>query len=93
MYERGRRCGRTKVMVIIAVEEWRFVRGYLLRWAFWTAGEDWLFALIAANYVRRKGTSTYTPSRGVAALTMPPPVPGRAMGIIAVRSIEFSAGR
>ena len=62
MYERGQRCGLTKVLVN---PQWRFVRGYLLRLGFLDGWRGLVFALIEANYVRRKYLGLYARSRGL----------------------------
>jgi len=62
MYERGRRCGLTPVVVN---PQWRFVRGYLLRLGFLDGWRGLAFALIEANYVRRKYLALYARSRGL----------------------------
>jgi hypothetical protein len=62
MYERGRRCGLTPVVVN---PQWRFVRGYLLRLGFLDGWRGLVFALIEANYVRRKYLALYARSRGL----------------------------
>ena len=62
MYERGQRCGLTRVLVN---PQWRFVRGYLLRLGFLDGWRGLVFALIEANYVRRKYLGLYARSRGL----------------------------
>jgi glycosyltransferase involved in cell wall biosynthesis len=62
MYERGRRCGLARVVLN---PQWRFVRGYLLRLGFLDGWRGLLFALIEANYVRRKYLGLYVRSRGL----------------------------
>jgi len=62
MYERGQRCGLTPVVLN---PQWRFVRGYLLRLGFLDGWRGLLFALIEANYVRRKYLGLYARSRGL----------------------------
>ena len=62
MYERGQRCGLTQVLVN---PQWRFVRGYLLRLGFLDGWRGLVFALIEANYVRRKYLGLYARSRGL----------------------------
>jgi glycosyltransferase involved in cell wall biosynthesis len=60
MFERGRRCGLTPVLLN---PQWRFVRGYLLRLGFLDGWRGLVFALIEANYVRRKYLGLYARSR------------------------------
>jgi glycosyltransferase involved in cell wall biosynthesis len=62
LYERGRRCGLTPVLVN---PQWRFVRGYLLRLGFLDGWRGLVFALIEANYVRRKYLGLFMRSRGL----------------------------
>lgn len=62
MYERGQRCGLVRVLVN---PQWRFVRGYLLRLGFLDGWRGLVFALIEANYVRRKYLGLYVRSRGL----------------------------
>jgi glycosyltransferase involved in cell wall biosynthesis len=62
LYARGRRCGLTPV---ILNPQWRFVRGYLLRLGFLDGWRGLVFALIEANYVRRKYLGLYMRSRGL----------------------------
>lgn len=62
MYERGRRCGLAPVLLN---PQWRFVRGYLLRLGFLDGWRGLLFALIEANYVRRKYLGLFIRSRGL----------------------------
>ena len=62
MYERGQRCGLVRVLVN---PQWRFVRGYLLRLGFLDGWRGLVFALIEANYVRRKYLGLYARSRGL----------------------------
>jgi glycosyltransferase involved in cell wall biosynthesis len=62
LYARGKRCGLTKVLVN---PQWRFVRGYLIRLGFLDGWRGLVFALIEANYVRRKYLGLYMLSRGL----------------------------
>ena len=62
LYERGRRCGLAPVVLN---PQWRFVRGYLLRLGFLDGWRGLVFALIEANYVRRKYLGLYMRSRGL----------------------------
>jgi glycosyltransferase involved in cell wall biosynthesis len=62
LYERGRRCGLVPVLVN---PQWRFVRGYLLRLGFLDGWRGLVFALIEANYVRRKYLGLFMRSRGL----------------------------
>ena len=62
LYVRGRRCGLTPVLLN---PQWRFVRGYLLRLGFLDGWRGLVFALIEANYVRRKYLGLYMRSRGL----------------------------
>jgi glycosyltransferase involved in cell wall biosynthesis len=62
LYARGRRCGLTPVLLN---PQWRFVRGYLLRLGFLDGWRGLVFALIEANYVRRKYLGLYMRSRGL----------------------------
>ena len=64
MFERGRRCGLTPVLVN---PQWRFVRGYLLRAGFLDGWRGLVFALVESNYVRRKYLGLYIRSRGLPA--------------------------
>ena len=56
LYESGKRCGLGKVLIN---PQWRFVRGYLLRLGFLDGWRGLVFALIEANYVRRKYLELY----------------------------------
>jgi glycosyltransferase involved in cell wall biosynthesis len=62
LYARGRRCGLTPVLLN---PQWRFIRGYLLRLGFLDGWRGLVFALIEANYVRRKYLGLYMRSRGL----------------------------
>ena len=62
LYQEGRRCGLTPLLVN---PQWRFVRGYLLRLGFLDGWRGLVFALIEANYVRRKYLGLYMRSRGL----------------------------
>ncbi len=59
---RGKRCGLGKVLVNPA---WRFFRGYLLRLGFLDGWRGMVFALVEANYVRRKYLHLYIRSRAL----------------------------
>lgn len=63
LYDSGRRCGLARVLFNA---QWRFVRGYLLRLGFLDGWRGLVFALIEANYVRRKYLALYMLSRGLA---------------------------
>jgi len=62
LYEQGRRCGLGRVLLN---PQWRFVRGYLLRLGFLDGWRGLVFALIEANYVRRKYLGLYMRTRGL----------------------------
>jgi glycosyltransferase involved in cell wall biosynthesis len=62
MYARGRRCG---LLPVLLNPLWRFVRGYLLRLGFLDGWRGLVFALIEANYVRRKYLGLYIRTRGL----------------------------
>ncbi|HKT71484.1 MAG TPA: glycosyltransferase family 2 protein [Steroidobacteraceae bacterium] len=62
LYARGQRCGLLKVLVN---PQWRFFRGYCLRRGFLDGWRGLVFALIEANYVRRKYLQLYFLSRGL----------------------------
>ncbi len=62
LYARGRRCGLAPVLLN---PQWRFIRGYLLRLGFLDGWRGLVFALIEANYVRRKYLGLYMRSRGL----------------------------
>jgi glycosyltransferase involved in cell wall biosynthesis len=62
LYARGKRCGLTKVLVN---PQWRFVRGYFIRLGILDGWRGLVFALIEANYVRRKYLGLYMRSRGL----------------------------
>jgi glycosyltransferase involved in cell wall biosynthesis len=62
LYSRGKRCGLGKVLIN---PQWRFVRGYLLRLGFLDGWRGLVFALIEANYVRRKYLQLYMRSKGL----------------------------
>jgi glycosyltransferase involved in cell wall biosynthesis len=62
LYEHGRRCGLSKVLLNPA---WRFVRGYLLRLGFLDGWRGLVFALVESAYVRRKYLGLYIRSRGL----------------------------
>jgi glycosyltransferase involved in cell wall biosynthesis len=62
LYQRGRRCGLAPVLLN---PQWRFIRGYLLRLGFLDGWRGLVFALIEANYVRRKYLGLFMRSRGL----------------------------
>jgi glycosyltransferase involved in cell wall biosynthesis len=64
LYARGRRCG---LLPVLLNPLWRFVRGYLLRLGWLDGWRGLVFALIEANYVRRKYLGLYFRSRGLPA--------------------------
>lgn len=62
LYARGKRCGLGKVVIN---PQWRFVRGYFLRLGFLDGWRGLVFALVEANYVRRKYLGLYFRSKGL----------------------------
>jgi glycosyltransferase involved in cell wall biosynthesis len=62
LYEGGKRCGLGKALVN---PQWRFLRGYVLRLGFLDGWRGLVFALVEANYVRRKYLHLYIRSRGL----------------------------
>lgn len=64
LYERGKRCGLGKVLIN---PQWRFFRGYVLRLGFLDGWRGLVFALVEANYVRRKYLQLYMRSRNLPA--------------------------
>jgi len=62
LYQRGKRCGLGKVLIN---PQWRFFRGYFLRLGFLDGWRGLVFALIEANYVRRKYLGLYMRSKGL----------------------------
>jgi len=64
LHERGKRGSLLKVLVN---PQWRFLRGYFLRLGFLDGWRGLVFALIEANYVRRKYLQLYMLSRGLPA--------------------------
>lgn len=62
LYASGRRCGLSRVLLNA---EWRFFRGYWLRLGFLDGWRGLVFALIEANYVRRKYLQLYWLSKGL----------------------------
>ncbi|MDB6088088.1 MAG: glycosyltransferase family 2 protein [Gammaproteobacteria bacterium] len=62
LYGRGKRCGLGKILIN---PQWRFVRGYVLRLGFLDGWRGLVFALIEANYVRRKYLQLYMRSKGL----------------------------
>jgi glycosyltransferase involved in cell wall biosynthesis len=63
LYARGKRCGLLKVLVN---PQWRFFRGYFVRLGFLDGWRGLVFALVEANYVRRKYLALYMLSKGLA---------------------------
>lgn len=63
LYDSGRRCGFSKVLLN---PQWRFFRGYLLRLGFLDGWRGLVFALVEAGYVRRKYLELYMRGRGLA---------------------------
>jgi glycosyltransferase involved in cell wall biosynthesis len=62
LYGSGQRCGLGKVLLN---PQWRFVRGYVLRLGFLDGWRGLVFALIEANYVRRKYLQLYAMGKGL----------------------------
>jgi glycosyltransferase involved in cell wall biosynthesis len=62
LYASGKRCGLGKVLIN---PQWRFFRGYILRLGFLDGWRGLVFALVEANYVRRKYLHLYVRSRGL----------------------------
>jgi glycosyltransferase involved in cell wall biosynthesis len=62
LYERGKRCG---IAPVVLNPLWRFFRGYLLRLGFLDGWRGLVFALVEANYVRRKYLGLFIRSRGL----------------------------
>jgi glycosyltransferase involved in cell wall biosynthesis len=62
LYEKGKRGGLAKVVIN---PQWRFLRGYVLRLGFLDGWRGLVFALVEANYVRRKYLQLYMRSRGL----------------------------
>jgi len=62
LYARGKRCGLLKVLVN---PQWRFFRGYFVRLGFLDGWRGLVFALVEANYVRRKYLGLYMLSKGL----------------------------
>lgn len=62
LYEAGKRCTLAKVLLN---PQWRFVRGYVLRLGFLDGWRGLVFALVEANYVRRKYLHLYVLCRGM----------------------------
>jgi len=56
LHARGKRCGLGKVLINA---QWRFLRGYFLRLGFLDGWRGLVFALVEANYVRRKYLRLY----------------------------------
>jgi glycosyltransferase involved in cell wall biosynthesis len=62
LYARGKRGGLMKVIVN---PQWRFFRGYFIRLGFLDGWRGLVFALVEANYVRRKYLGLYMLSKGL----------------------------
>jgi glycosyltransferase involved in cell wall biosynthesis len=62
LYRRGKRCGMGRVLINPL---WRFVRGYFLRLGLLDGWRGLVFALVEANYVRRKYLALYMLSKGL----------------------------
>ncbi len=62
LYSRGKRCGLLKVLVN---PFWRFSRGYFIRLGFLDGWRGLVFALVEANYVRRKYLGLYMLTKGL----------------------------
>jgi glycosyltransferase involved in cell wall biosynthesis len=62
LYAGGQRCGFGKVFIN---PQWRFLRGYLLRLGFLDGWRGLVFALVEANYVRRKYLHLYVLGKGL----------------------------
>lgn len=62
LYASGRRCGLSRVLIN---PQWRFFRGYWLRLGFLDGWRGLVFALIEANYVRRKYLQLYWLGKGL----------------------------
>jgi glycosyltransferase involved in cell wall biosynthesis len=62
LYDRGKRGGLGKALVN---PQWRFLRGYVLRLGFLDGWRGLVFALVEANYVRRKYLGLYMRSKGL----------------------------
>jgi len=69
--------------------QWLFVRGYLLRLAFWTGCADWCLALI--GQLRDGEYLAHTPQPGFCALPVRPPVSRRARDHD-LQQLDFLAG-
>jgi glycosyltransferase involved in cell wall biosynthesis len=64
LHARGKRCGLLKVLVN---PQWRFFRGYVIRLGFLDGWRGLVFALVEANYVRRKYLGLYFLSKHLVA--------------------------
>jgi glycosyltransferase involved in cell wall biosynthesis len=62
LYTHGKRGSLLKIVVN---PQWRFVRGYLFRLGFLDGWRGLVFALVEANYVRRKYLQLYLRGRGL----------------------------
>lgn len=62
LHARGKHCGLLKVL---GNPLWRFIRGYFIRLGFLDGWRGLVFALIEANYVRRKYLGLYFLSRNL----------------------------
>jgi glycosyltransferase involved in cell wall biosynthesis len=63
LFARGKRCGLLKVLFN---PQWRFLRGYFLRLGVLDGWRGLVFALVEANYVRRKYLGLYLLTKGLA---------------------------
>ena len=62
MHAQGR---RASIFNLFANPFWRFLRGYVLRGGFLDGWRGLVFALVEANYVRRKYLGLYMLTRGL----------------------------
>ncbi len=53
-------------MKVLVNPQWRFFRGYFVRLGFLDGWRGLVFALVEANYVRRKYLGLYMLSKGLA---------------------------
>jgi hypothetical protein len=60
LHASGRRAG---LITVLINPQWRFLRGYFLRLGFLDGWRGLVFALIEANYVRRKYLELYMLSK------------------------------
>ena len=63
LHGRGR---RARLAAIVLSPTWRFLRGYVLRAGFLDGWRGLVFALVEADYVRRKAIKHYLLARGAA---------------------------